>query len=95
MELYELYSCLRHPVRKDDQSFDRRQWFAQIRNFVRDAGWKTLRADGTVHQFPFLPGHNPVRWTSLESNRRVRKLFSPLAFTYFMMAQKRDIRCTS
>lgn len=95
MGLYELYSRLRHPGRKDDQSFDRRQWFGQIRGFVRQAGWKILRTDGTVHQFPILPGRNPIRWESLESNRTVRKLLSPLAFTYFVIAQKRDARCTS
>ena len=92
MGLYELYSWLRHPGRKDDQPFDRRQWFPQIRKFVREAGWKIIRTDGTVHQFPFLPGQNPIRWEGLESNRTVRKLVSPLAFTYFVMAQKKDMR---
>ena len=95
MGLYELYSSVRHPGRKDDQPFDRRQWFPQIRKFVSGAGWKILRSDGTVHQFPFLPGRNPIRWKALESNRTVRKLLSPLAFTYFVMAEKRNIRCTS
>lgn len=95
MGLYELYSWFRHPGRKDDQPFDRRQWFPQIRKFVREAGWTILRTDGTVHQFPFRPGRNPVRWGALESNRTLRKLLSPLAFTYFVMAQKRDIRCAS
>jgi ubiquinone/menaquinone biosynthesis C-methylase UbiE len=93
MGLYELYSLVRHPGRKDDQPFDRRQWFPQIRKFVNGAGWRILHTDGTVHQFPLLPDHNPVRRKSLESNRKVRKLLSPLAFTYFMMAQKRDTRC--
>lgn len=92
MGLYELYSLFRHPGRKDDQPFDRRQWFAGIRGFVRRAGWEIIRTDGTVHQFPFLPGHNPIRWRKLESNRTVRKLLSPFAFTYFVMAQKKDPR---
>jgi ubiquinone/menaquinone biosynthesis C-methylase UbiE len=95
MGLYEIYSWFRHPGRKDDQPFDRRQWFPQIRKFVRGAGWTILRTDGTVHQFPFRPGCNPIRWEGLESNRRIRKLLSPLAFTYFVMAQKRDVRCGS
>jgi ubiquinone/menaquinone biosynthesis C-methylase UbiE len=95
MGLYELYSRFRHPGRKDDQPFDRRQWFPQIERFVRDAGWRILRTDGTVHQFPFFPGRNPVRWKGVESNRTVRKLLSPLAFTYFVMAQKRDVHCAS
>jgi ubiquinone/menaquinone biosynthesis C-methylase UbiE len=95
MGLYEIYSWFRHPGRKDDQPFDRRQWFAQIRKFVSRAGWTILRTDGTVHQFPFRPGCNPIRWEGLESNPRIRKLLSPLAFTYFVMAQKRDVRCAS
>jgi ubiquinone/menaquinone biosynthesis C-methylase UbiE len=92
MGLYELYSWFRHPGRKDDQPFDRRQWFPQILNFVRGAGWTILRTDGTVHLFPIVPGRNPIRWKALEANRAVRKLLSPLAFTYFVMAQKRDVR---
>src|SRR5580704_11921846 len=89
MGLYEVYSRFRHPSRKDDQPFDRRQWFPQILGWVRRAGWTILRTDGTVHQFPFFPGRNPIRWKSLESNRTVRKLLSPLAYTYFVMAEKR------
>ena len=88
MGLYALYSRFRHPSREDDQPFDRRQWFPQILRWVRQAGWTVLRTDGTVHQFPFLPAHNPIRWKGLESNRVVRKLLSPLAYTYFVMAQK-------
>jgi len=88
MGLYELYARFRHPDRKDDQPFDRRQWFPQIRHWIRQAGWTILRTDGTVHQFPFFPGRNPVRWQALESNRAVRRLFSPFAYTYFVSAQK-------
>lgn len=89
MGLYELYAKIRHPGRKDDQPFDRRQWFAQVRGFVRRAGWKILRSDGTVHQFPIFPGRNPVRWVGLEANLTMRKLLSPFAFTYFLMARKK------
>ena len=52
MGLYELYARIAHPGRKDDQPYDRRQWFPQVRRYVRHAGWKILRSDGTVHQFP-------------------------------------------
>lgn len=88
MGLYEVYARFRHPGRKDDQPFDRRQWFPQIRRWIRRAGWKILRSDGTVHSFPFFPGRNPVRWDGLESNRPMRKLLSPFALTYFVEARK-------
>jgi len=88
MGLYDLYARVRHPGRKDDQPFDRRQWFPQVRAWVRRAGWKILKTDGTVHQFPVLPGHNPLRWKSLESVRPLRKLLSPFAYTYFVLAVK-------
>jgi hypothetical protein len=90
MGLYELYAKLRHPSRVDDQPFDRRQWVLQIHKWVRQAGWTILRTDGTVHQFPILPGRNPLRWTAIESNRTLRKLISPFALTYFIKAQKAD-----
>jgi ubiquinone/menaquinone biosynthesis C-methylase UbiE len=86
--LYFMYSLVRHPSRKDDQPFDRRQWFPQIHGYVRGAGWRILRTDGTVHQFPVLPGRSPVRLEALESSRIVRKLLSPLALHYFVMAEK-------
>lgn len=88
MGLYELYARVRHPQKKDDQPFDRRQWFAQVRGWVKRAGWKIVATDGTVHQFPFVPGRNPVRWQALESNRAVRRLLSPFAYTYFVMAER-------
>jgi SAM-dependent methyltransferase len=88
MGLYEMYAKLRHPNRVGDQPFDRRQSFAQILRHVRKAGWKILRTDGTVHQFPFFRGRAPVRWEGLEKNRTVRKLLSPFALHYFVMAKK-------
>lgn len=88
MGLYDLYARLRHPGRKDDQPFDRRQWFPQVRDWVRRAGWKILKTDGTVHQFPILPGRNPLRWRALERMRLLRKLLSPFAYTYFVLAEK-------
>jgi 2-polyprenyl-3-methyl-5-hydroxy-6-metoxy-1,4-benzoquinol methylase len=91
MGLYDLYARVRHPGRPDDQPFDRRQWFAQILSDVQRAGWKILRTDGTVHQFPLRPGRSPFRVNVLETNRIVRKLLSPFALHYFVMAQKKDI----
>ena len=90
MGLYELYAAVRHPSRRSSQPLDRRYLFTQVRRFVSAAGWKIIRTDGTVHQFPFIPRHDPVRFTSLESNRTIRRLLSPLAYHYFVIAQKRS-----
>jgi SAM-dependent methyltransferase len=60
-----------------------------IRNYVRRAGWKIIHSDGTVHQLPIFPGHNPVLLPSLESNRTVRKMLSPFAYHYFLISEKR------
>ncbi|MBZ5527519.1 MAG: methyltransferase domain-containing protein [Acidobacteriia bacterium] len=89
MGLYEIYAKFRHPHRKDDQPFDRRQWFLQVRRWLRHAGWTIRHTDGTCHQFPFIPGRNPVGFPILEKNRVVRKLLSPLAYHYFVIAEKR------
>ncbi len=89
MGLYDLYARVRHPGRRDDQPFDRRQWFPQIRGYVRGAGWTILRSDGTVHQLPIFPGHNPVGLPALESNHLIRRLLSPMAFHYFLVSEKR------
>ena len=89
MGLYDLYARVRHPQKKDDQPFDRRQWFPQIRTWIRGAGWRILATDGSVHQFPFFPGQNPKRWNALEANRRIRKVLSPFAYTYFVMAERK------
>jgi ubiquinone/menaquinone biosynthesis C-methylase UbiE len=91
MGLYELYARIAHAGRKDDQPYDRRQWFPQIRKYIRHAGWNIVRTDGTVHQFPFIPGRNPVGFPSLESNRTVRRMLSPFAYHYFVVAEKRSV----
>ena len=88
MGLYELYARVRHPNRKDGQPFDRRQWFPQVRRYLRRAGWEIMDTDGTVHQFPFVPGHNPVEFPALERNKTIRKLLSIFAFHYCVMARK-------
>jgi ubiquinone/menaquinone biosynthesis C-methylase UbiE len=89
MGLYDLYARVRHPNRREDQPFDRRQWIPQIRNFVTTAGWKILYSDGTVHQLPIVPGRNPIELPMLESNRTVRKILSPFAYHYFLISEKR------
>jgi len=89
MGLYDLYARVRHPGRKDDQPFDRRQWFLQIRKYVRNAGWTILRSDGTVHQLPVIPGRNPIELPFLESSRVIRRLLSPIAYHYFLLSEKR------
>lgn len=88
MGLYLLYAKVRHPGQKLTQPLDKRYLFPQIRDFVTKAGWKIVRTDGTVHQFPFIPRRNPVQFPSLESSRAIRRLLSPLAFHYFVIAQK-------
>jgi len=88
MGVYEVYCKLRHPGHKDDQPFDRRQSFVHILRRMHSAGWSILCTDGTVHQFPVFPGRNPWRWKGLEASARIRKLLSPLALHYFVMAEK-------
>jgi ubiquinone/menaquinone biosynthesis C-methylase UbiE len=89
--LYDLYERVRRPSQKTDQPFDRQQWFPQIRKWVRGAGWEILEVDGTVHQFPILPGHSPIRWEGLESSRKLRQLLSPFALHYFIMAKRQSV----
>jgi ubiquinone/menaquinone biosynthesis C-methylase UbiE len=89
MGLYLVYAAVRHPGLKSSQPFDERFLFPQIRRFITGAGWKIVRTDGTVHQFPFIPGRDPVQFLSLESNPTIRRLLSPFACHYFVIAQKR------
>lgn len=88
MGLYLIYASFRHPDLKSSQPLDQRFLFPQVCRFVTAAGWKILRTDGTVHQFPFLPGHDPVQVLRLESNRVIRRLLSPFAYHYFVHARK-------
>jgi len=90
MGLYDLYARFKHPERKDEQPFDRRQWFPQIREYVRSGGWTILRTDGAVHQMPIVPGRNPILLPGLEANRLIRRLLSPFASHYFVIAEKRS-----
>jgi ubiquinone/menaquinone biosynthesis C-methylase UbiE len=75
-----------------DQPFDRVFLFPQIRRMVRRAGWNIVRTDGTVHQFPVWRGHNPVAVPGMEASRTVRRILSPLALHYFVMARRGDIQ---
>jgi ubiquinone/menaquinone biosynthesis C-methylase UbiE len=88
--LYYLYARARgkKATPGGDQPFDRVFLFPQIRKMVRRAGWEIIQTDGTVHQFPVWPGHNPVAMPRLESNRTVRRILSPFALHFFVMARK-------
>lgn len=89
MGLYYLYARARNrkATPGEDQPFDRVFLFPQIRALLRSAGWRILRSDGTVHQFPIRPGHDPIVVDSLEANHTVRRILSPFAFHYFLMAE--------
>jgi ubiquinone/menaquinone biosynthesis C-methylase UbiE len=86
--LYLMYAAVRRPALKSSQPFDQRFLFPQIRRFVTAAGWKIVRSDGTVHQFPFIPGRDPVRVQSLESGRALRRLLHFFALHYLVIGRK-------
>ena len=90
MGLYYIYARVRgrRATPGGDQPFDRVFLFPQIRNMLKRAGWVIVRSDGTVHQFPIRPGHNPVRVPRLETNRALRRILSPLALHYFVIARR-------
>ncbi len=90
MGLYEVYSKFRHPNRVPDQPFDRIQFFFQTHHLLKQAGWKILRSDGFVHQLPLFPGRNPVRVQSIDTNPTLRKLLRSFAYTYCIVAKKRE-----
>lgn len=90
MGLYLLYDAI---LRKDRQSpmtqpLDHRWLFLKVRRLVTLSGWKILKSDGTVHQMPF-PGRSPVRLYLLERDPLLRRLLSPTAFHYFILATRR------
>jgi ubiquinone/menaquinone biosynthesis C-methylase UbiE len=72
-----------------DQPLDRRYLFFQVRKMLADAGWLIIRSDGTVHQFPLLPRRDPLQAKFLESSHFLRRLLSPFAFHYFVLARRR------
>jgi ubiquinone/menaquinone biosynthesis C-methylase UbiE len=88
MGLYLIYAKFRHPGLKSSQPLDIRHLFPEVRSYVTEAKWKIVRTDGTVHQFPFIPGRNPVQFPRLEANRVIRRLLSPIAYHYFVIARK-------
>jgi ubiquinone/menaquinone biosynthesis C-methylase UbiE len=90
--LYSLYASIRHPARSSgtDQPLDNHYFFFQVKQFLRLAGWRILRTDGTVHQFPLLPGHDPVRFEFLESTRFLRRGLRAFALHYLVIARKPD-----
>jgi ubiquinone/menaquinone biosynthesis C-methylase UbiE len=92
MGLYYLYARGRGKIATPggDQPYDRVFLFPQIRNMVRRAGWKIVRTDGTVHQFPIWPGHPPIRWHGVEKYPMVRRRLGFCALHQFIFACKRN-----
>jgi ubiquinone/menaquinone biosynthesis C-methylase UbiE len=90
MGLYNIYARIRHrrATPGSDQPYDRVFLFPQVRDMLRKAGWEISESDGTVHQFPVWPGHDPVALPALEANRWLRRFLSPLAFHYFVLARR-------
>lgn len=89
MGLYLVYDAI---LKKDrhyptSQPIDHRWLVPRVRRIVGRSGWKILKSDGTVHQVP-VPGRNPLRLNFLERNRLSRRLLSPMAFHYFVLARK-------
>jgi ubiquinone/menaquinone biosynthesis C-methylase UbiE len=91
MGLYLVYDAILKKDRHNAaaQPLDHRWLFARVRRIVGRSGWEILKSDGTVHQVP-VPGRNPVRLIFLERNRLLRRLLSPMAFHYFVLARKAD-----
>ena len=89
MGLYLVYDAILKKERHyaTTQPLDHRWLFARVRRIVERAGWEILKSDGTVHQVP-VPGRNPVRLKFLEGNTLLRRLLSPVAFHYFILARK-------
>jgi ubiquinone/menaquinone biosynthesis C-methylase UbiE len=90
MGLYLIYDAV---LRRDRQStfaqpVDHRWLFPKVRRIITSSGWKIVKSDGTVHQVP-IPGTDPVRLDCLEHNPQVRRLLSPVALHYFVLATKR------
>jgi len=99
MGLYEIYAKFRHPNRVPDQPYDRIQCFFQTRRLLKKAGWQIQTSDGVVHQLPVFPGRHPVRVKSIDENESLRKLLRVFAYTYCLIAKKKndssDRRATS
>lgn len=90
MGLYYVYARLRgrRATPGSDQPFDRVFLFPEVRRMLKRAGWKIVHSDGTVHQLPIVPGRNPLALPALESNRTVRRMLSPMALHYLVVARR-------
>lgn len=90
--LYELYAAMRRKSLHSEfsQPLDRHCVFFQTRSLVREAGWRIVDSDGTVHQVP-VGGRDPVRLQFIERNRTIRRCLSPLALHYLLVGQKKDL----
>jgi ubiquinone/menaquinone biosynthesis C-methylase UbiE len=89
MGLYLVYAAILKKDRRNaaTQPLDHLWLFPRVRRMVRHSGWKIVKSDGTVHQVP-LPGRNPLRLNFPERSRLSRRLLSPVAFHYFLLARK-------
>jgi ubiquinone/menaquinone biosynthesis C-methylase UbiE len=89
MGLYLVYAAILKKDRRNaaTQPLDHRWLFPRVRRMVKHSGWEIVRSDGTVHQV-LLPGRNPLRLHFPERNRFSRRLLSPVAFHYFLLARK-------
>lgn len=90
MGLYRLYDWIRGRDLRlvSGQPLDRCWLFFRVRRLLRRTGWRIRSSDGTVHQVP-LPKRNPVRLLFPEANPHIRRLLSPLALHYFVIAENR------
>jgi hypothetical protein len=89
MGLYYIYARARtcRATPGADRRFDRVSLFPPIRTRLRNAGWRIVGSDRTVHPFPIRPGHDPIIVESLETNRAVRGIVCPFAVHYFVAAE--------
>jgi hypothetical protein len=83
MGLYEIYSLFRHPAHKDDQPFDRRQWFPQILKWVRQAGWKIPPNGRRGAPISFAPGPQPNTMESAGPEARDTETAEPAGLHVF------------
>jgi ubiquinone/menaquinone biosynthesis C-methylase UbiE len=91
MGLYLVYDAILRRDRRSGatQPLDHHWLFPRVRGIVKRSGWKIIRSDGTAHQVP-IPGRNPVRLNFAERIPIVRRMISPFALHYFILARKRE-----
>ena len=92
MGLYYIYARARNrrATPGADQPFDRVFLFPQIRALLRNAGWRIVRSDGTVHQFPIRPGHDPIIVRVPGNESRAAQDSEPFRFPLFRDGRERQ-----